>query len=319
MFIQFHLRVLLLSIFLTLQLTVFCYAEHDTQEEAGEPTLVDKTHQGISESLAAPSRWFDNFFSDPRTDEEPAGTFLRLRGSMISEEGEKLSFKGKAKARLRLPNLKRRFHLILSSEDEDLRDETLKDARSNRELAEREETSLALLYTQKRSSTFSLTHQVGLDLEDGLNPRVRSRVRYSIPIARESILTLAQAAYWEDDEGFGEESRIDYDFPLSNKKLLRATGRGLFSESSNGYEWLSMLQWLQSFSHKKALAVGSFVAGETRPQNHVTEYDAFIKYRQKIIKKWLFVELKPEAKWSRENDFKVAGIFTLTFEVQFYD
>lgn len=308
----------LLTFLLTITSTPACFAADDEPDPANS-TLIDRTHRGISESLSAPARWFDNFFHNPRIEEEPAGTFLRLRGSIIAEEDEKLSYTGKAKARLRLPNLKRRFDLILSSEDENLRDETLKDARINRELAARGETSLALQFTQTRSTELTLTHQVGLDLEDGLNPRIRSRVRYAIPIADESIMTLAQAIYWENEEGFGEESRVDYDLPLRKDMLLRATGQGFFSESSNGYEWLGMLQWLQSFSHKKALAVGSYVAGETRPQNQVSEYDAFLKYRQRIIKKWLFVELRPEVKWSREKDFKATGIFTLTFEVQFDD
>ncbi|WP_303720336.1 hypothetical protein [Malonomonas rubra] len=252
-------------------------------------------------------------------DEEIAGTSLRLRGSLIAEDGEKLSFKGKVKAQLYLPNLTNRFHLILSSEDEDLRDEALKDSRINQELANGQDTSLALQYTQERNTQFSLTHRIKIDLENEFNPHLGSRVRYSIPIAQESLLTLTQAVFWENKEGFGEESRIDYDLPLNKSMLIRTTGRGFFSESSNGYEWLTMGQWLQSFSHKKALAIGSYVVGETRPQNHVTEYDSFIKYRQRIIKKWLFIELKPEVQWRREKDFDPTGIFTLTFEVQFND
>lgn len=314
----FSFKLIFILFFLLLSVPPFpCFANDINQPDPFEPTLIDNAHRRISDSLAAPSNWFDNFFQDPRFDEEPASTFLRLRGSIITEEGERLSFKGRVKARLRLPNLKRHYHLILSSEDDDLRDEILKDARVNREAGEREETTLALQYTQQRSNEFSLIHRVGLDIEDELNPHIRSRARYSIPIADESILTLAQTVSWENIEGFGEETRIDYDLPINETMLIRASGNGLFSESSNGYEWLSMLQWLQSFSHKKALSIGSYVAGETRPQNHVTEYDTFIKYRQRIAKKWLFVELKPELKWTREKNFKATSIFTLTVEIQF--
>lgn len=319
MLFRFQLRLTLLPLLLIFLPGSLCYAENDIMQEESEPTFVDQTHQEISESLVGLTRWFDKFFQDPRFDEEPAGTSVRLRGSVISEEGEKLSFKGRAKAHLKLPNLKRRFHLVLSSEEDDLRDETLKDARINRKLTERDKNNLALQYTQERSALFSLTHRVGLDFNDGPTPRVRSRVRYSIPIADESLLTLTQAVFWKSSEGFGEESRIDYDFPLSEKKLIRTTGLGLFSEESNGYEWLGMLQWLQSFSHKRALAIGGFVAGETRPDNDVTEYDIFFKYRQRFLKKWLFVEFKPEVNWARDNNFESSGIFTLTLEAQFYN
>ncbi len=296
------------------------YADHENSTPETDPDFVDRTHRTISDSLSAPSRWFDSFFSDPRSDEEFAGTLLRLRGSATINEGDGVDYDGKVKARLRLPNLKRRLHLILSSEEDDIRDANLKDRRINKELADNnDETTLALQYTQERSTSFSLTHRIGLDLEDGLNPDIRSRVRYSLPIADQSLLTLAQAVFWENEEGFGEETRIDYDIPFRKNMLLRTTGRGLFSESSNGYEWLTLVEHLTSFSHKKAISVGAFTAGETRPQNHVTEYNTFVKYRQAFIKKWLFFELNPEVSWLREKDFKAATAFTLTLEIQFGD
>ena len=317
MFFKLQRGLLFLTFLLILPLSSLCNAEHDELQDNSEPTFIDQAHQDISKSLAAPSQWFDNFFQDPRTEQEIAGTFLRLRGSIVTEEGEEVSFQGKVKAHVRLPNLQRRFHLILSSEDDDLHDDTLKDSVVKRNLAKSNKTTLALQYTQKRSTRLSLTHRVKLGFNDGPTPRIRSRVRYSIPIAKESLLSLTQAISWEDSEGFGEESRLEYDIPFSETKLLRTTGLGFFSESSNGYEWLGMMQWLQSFSHKRALAFGGYIAGETRPKSYLTIYDVFLKYRQRVFKKWLFIELKPEVQWERENGFESVGIFTFTLEAQF--
>jgi hypothetical protein len=288
------------------------------EEEAPQPSLLDVTHQEISERLTAYSRWFDKFFSDPRFDEEPGETLLRLRGSTRLTEYEGLSYDGKIKALLDLPNLKRRFHLILSSERDDLREETLKDARINRELARNtSDTTLALQYTQKRSGEISLTHRFGVDLEDGLNPQIRSRIRYSLPIAKQSLLSLTQAVFWENHDGFGEESRIDFDVPLYQNMLLRTSGQGLFSQSSRGYEWLAMVQWLTSLTNDRAFSLGAFTTGETRPQNRLIEYNLFSKYRQRFIKKWLFFEVQPEVYWLREKDFQTTFALTLTLEIQF--
>jgi len=290
----------------------------DPDQEPRQPALVDRAHQEISDRLDAPSRWFDNFFSDPRSDEEAAGTQLRLRGSTTFVERDGVHFNGDIKVRLRLPNVKRRLHLILSSEDEDVRKETLKDARVNRELADQKtDTSLALRYTQERSSTLSLTHHVGADLEDGFNPRLRSRVRYTVPVAEQSLLSLTQAVFWEKKTGFGEESRIDFDLPLKENMLLRTSGQGLYSETSQGYEWLTMLQLLTSFSQNRALAIGTFTVGETDPKKRAVEYDIFIKYRQRIFRQWLFIELKPEIYWHRNQDFRATSLFTLNLEIQF--
>lgn len=314
---HWHIYALIILALNSFSFSAFAAADKVPREQP-PPTAVDRTHQTISTSLAAPSRWFDSFFADPRKEEELAGTYLRLRGSVILDERDGIGFDGDTKVRLRLPRMKRRFHLVLSSEEDDVRDGTLRDARSNRELAaQNEKTTLALEYTQERSSKFSLIHRAGMDLEAGLNPNIRSRVRYLLPIAEQSLLNFTQVLFWEKVDGFGEESRIDYDIPFTENMLLRATGQGLFSESSNGYEWLVMLQWLASFSHKKAINVGAFAEGETRPQNHVTEYNLFVRYRQKFIKKWFFFELKPELYWPQESDYSITTAFTLTLEVQF--
>jgi len=296
------------------------------QETTPQVSFLDLGHKKISSSLAAPSRWFDRFFYNPRLDDNPrlseesAGTSLRLRGSIIAEEGEDLRSAGKVKARLRLPSLERRFHLILSSEDETLPDESLEDSPIYQEPDRNDETSLALQYTQERSTEFNLTHRARLHInKNELNPQLLSRLRYSIPVAEESILTLAQSLFWVNEDGFGEETRLDYDHPPSSRTLLRTTVEGIFSEASNGYEWLTMVQWLQSFSNKRALAVGAYVTGETRPQNLVIDYGTFLKYRQRIAKKWIFFEVKPELNWHREDNFHPVGILTLSLEVLFED
>ena len=285
-----------------------------------EPTLIDRTHQTISDRLTSTSRWFDDFFSDPRSDEETAGTLLRLRGTASLTEGEDVHFDGQFKAIVNLPNLERRFHLILSSEEDSLHDQILGDLRNDQELGKTgNDSSLALQFTQERTSSLSLIHRVELNLENGFNPQLRSRLRYSIPIARESLLNLTQAVFWENRDGFGEESRIDFNIPLTEKRLVRATTKGLLSETSQGLEWLAMLQYLGTLDHQQALSVGASMIGETRPENVLTKYNLFIKYRQRFLKEWLYFEVLPEVFWPRERDFTSTTALSLTLEIQFGD
>ncbi|MFO7577149.1 MAG: hypothetical protein R6W66_05425 [Pelovirga sp.] len=292
-------------------------AEPQLPQETAQPSRLDDAHENIGRGLSFVATWFDSFFSDPQFEEEAATTLLRLRGSGTLTEGEGMSYGTQVKVRLQLPHLKERFHLIISSEDSD--EPVAATALGPPRTAEQRtsDTSVALQYRKQRSSRFSFSHQVGLDLDGGLNPQLRSRVRYIIPVAEQSSLKLSQAVFWERQEGFGEESRIDYDMLLSPHSLLRTTVRGLFSESSDGLEWLGMQQWLKSFSKKRALALGLYTNGETRPANHVTEYGLFARYRQALLKPWFFVELKPELYWPRDRGFHSITAATLTFEIQF--
>lgn len=313
------LLLALISLLVSLPLAKVAAATDTLGEQNTEQaTILDRAHRGVSQRLVASSRWFDRFFGDPRSDEEPAGTLLRLRGSTIQTEGQGFRFDARLKAQVRLPRLKERFHLILASEETDLSDQPLKDPLINRELAEtNKDTSLALHYTQERNREFSLTHRLSLDLEDGLNARLSSRGRYSLPIFSEALLNLSQVLFWERQQGFGEESRVDFNQPLLTASLLRLSARGFYAEQSLGLEWLTMVEGLRSFGQKRALSLGFFTAGETQPQNSLNEYNLFVKYRQQLNKDWLFGELRPEVYWLRENSFQTTLACTLTLEIQF--
>ena len=288
------------------------------EQEQKAPTYVDKTHAGISERLHSASQWFDNFFNDPRIDAEPAGTRLRLRGSTTMEEGDGLSFSGKVKANVELPNLERRSQLIISNEDDDLRQDSDPESPSSDRLSlDEPSTAVGLQYTKRARKNFIYSNRLSVRLDDGLNPRLRTRGRYTLDVTESSLINLTQSFFWERVDGFGQENRIDYDYLLTKRNLLRTTFRGVFSETSNGYEWVASQQLLSSFSHKKALSTGAFVVGETRPDNFVTDYVIYTDYRPSFIKKWLFFELRPEVNWQREKDFKATLAFTFTLEVRF--
>jgi len=294
-------------------------AQEDKEQKQTNKSIIDKTHHGISVRLIAASQWFDNFFNDPRVDEEPAGTLLRLRGSATRTEGEGMSYKGRVKARLELPNLKNRYHLIFSSEDDDLKIPTKESTEAVNRVNNRQEeqTSLALQYTKRILDNFVFSHRLSIRIDKGLNPRLRTRARYIQPVTEKSLMSLTQSLFWEYEDGFGQENRIDFDYFIENNFLMRSTATGLYSEVSSGYEWLGMQQALFSFSDKRAITFGAYVRGETQPDNYLTEYVLFTEYRQNILKKWLFYEILPEIKWPREEKFSSVFAITATLEIRF--
>jgi hypothetical protein len=290
----------------------------EPKDNTAAPTQADIAHDNISASLNSASQWFDNFFSDPRIDAEPAGTLLRLRGSATLTENEGTSYKGKIKLNVVLPNLNNRYHLILSNEADDLKNGSSPATQTAEQLSTKEQaTTLGVQYTKHTNRDLIYTNRLSIQYDDGFNPQLLTRLRYPMPVTEKSLLNFTQSFSWEDNDGFGQQNRIDYDYILRENMLLRTTGHGLFSEASHGYEWLAIQQLLTSFSENKAITVGTYLVGETRPQNHVTEYVCFTEYRQSFIKKWLFVELRPEINWQRENNFKMATAFTVTVEARF--
>lgn len=284
------------------------------------PTRTDMTHMTITERLNLLTQSFDNFFNDPRIDEEPAGSRVRLRSSITTTEYAGVSVKGRVKANIELPNLKSRYHLILSNDDDNLSEtEDANPQATARLSAEEQSTSLGLQYTKRPKQNLIYSTRFSLRLDDGINPGLKSRIRYTVPVSKRAKFNLTQAVFWEKSEGFGQENRLDLDYILSGNILFRTSGIGLFSESSSGYEWAARQQLQASVGRRKAITVGASLRGETRPHNYVTKYNIFTEYRQSFIKKWLFLELLPEISWPREHGFKSVAAFTLTLEVRFGD
>jgi len=220
--------------------------------EERPPSPVDNLHRNLTASLRATAIYFDSFFGDRRADEEYDGTLLRLTGSAALRETEDPAVNGRVKARLKLPSLKRRLHLVFSSEDEDVTDVLAhEEAEKVAPKDVQEDSTLSLQFTQKRSAKYGLVHKVGLGFDGGLDPRVRSRFRVSLPLGRSSLVTLSQAVFWGRDEGLGEESRVSFEHPLSERTLLRETANARFSETSTGLEWILLSEVLSSFSNRR--------------------------------------------------------------------
>ncbi len=59
------------------------------------------------------------------------------------------------------------------------------------------------------------------------------------------------------------------------------------------------------------------MAGRTEPHWYVTEYGGSLRYRQRIHEKWLFLEVKPQASFPKEEGFGLTASLTVKLEVMF--
>jgi hypothetical protein len=77
--------------------------------------------------------------------------------------------------------------------------------------------------------------------------------------------------------------------------------------------------WL--FTHlidrRQSIAYEAGARAETRPHPRDTSYFSSIRYRRDLHRGWLFLELKPQLVFARENSFKADPAFVLTLETLF--
>lgn len=289
------------------------------RDEEGRPeSWLDRSHSYLSQRLCEPAAWFDGFFGDPRSLEEtPVGTFFRLRNAALWDETEGWKHRVQVRANVSLPRLSERIRLLVARDD-DL-EGSFDESRRFDDSDNRTRLGLRFLASEQARNRFDIDGTIRLS-SGGLNPRVRGRYRHVRGLSDRTLGRLTQTGFWEREDGFGTTTRLDWEWLPDRNRLVRWTGRGTFSEASEGVDWQSSLVAFQQLDRRTAIRgeLGAF--GFTRPSFETEEYFVAFRFRRQFLRHWLFYELQPEHAWpldldtgERRRDWR----FTLTLEIQF--
>lgn len=292
--------------------------ELSCRDAQGRPeSWLDRSHSYLSQRLCEPAAWFDGFFGDPRSFEEtPVGTFVRLRSSLQWDASEGWGLGLGLRANVLLPRVSERVRLLIARDNVD---EGFEDSASFADRDERTRLGLRFIASEDNRSQLDIDGTIGVS-GGGLNPRIRARYRYVHGLSATTLARATQSVFWEREEGLGTQTRIDWEWLPSRDRLVRWTGRGTFSEASEGVDWRSSLIGFQQLNTRTAVRLEAGAFGDTRPDFEVEEYFVAFRFRRQFLRNWLFYELQPEYAWPldevtgrRGSDWR----FTATIEIQF--
>jgi len=283
---------------------------------------VDGAHSYVSNNVEALSRRIDAFFGAERAYQEGSGTYIQIRGSSIYRKAGQLEFDNQVKARLDLPNLKRRFALVLESDP----DSTIADANNTsgdptlRESLDKQETAAASLQVilREERERWDIRLQPGIKLHMPPETFIRLRMRRPVPLSETWLTRYTLTPGWYDSRGWEMKGEFDLERGTGRDALFRASSEAvwLLDEPDN----LSLAEVI-SFSHplrlRERMAYAAGVTGETHPTFEDVSYFVNIRYRRDIHQGWLFLELKPQVDFLREENFKPDPSFAVTLEILF--
>ncbi|CAK0766129.1 conserved hypothetical protein [Gammaproteobacteria bacterium] len=290
-------------------------------------TWYDQSHAYLSKKFCEPAAWFDNFFSNERSDEERgAGSFVRWRNEFSFANRDGSAIRSQLSAKIELPNLNKRLHLLLFREDEDdtismLTDNPKSSFTTNSadtSISQRNRLNLGLRYNFSEGvlSHFSLSG--GVRAGTPLKPFVKGRYRHTQPLSEKSLARFTETVYWKNIDGFGETSHIDLEHQLTKENLLRWSNHATISELSRGVDLGSELSLLHQINERKAISFNIGAWGYTQPAT----FDSVTintRFRHNIYRGWFFYEIEPAISWPRDEQGKRNSVSTITFrfEVQF--
>lgn len=248
-------------------------------------------------------RWFDSLFGDTEDFKEEEVNGLALLGFEYNQyEG----FDPRARFRVRasLPNISKRWDLLLGRVDEDAfisdtqgQDQTF----YNPGLVERgrDDSWLLGLGHRRRGDRKGWDWSVGVRLRFPPVPYVKAQYYYSKAWTDSLDLRARQTFFWRKDDGFGTTSRADLAWGINERDVLRWEVVATASESRDGVEWYTGQTWYHLMGERTAFSFLTFATGDYDGPVAVREYGFNLIWRRPFTRDWLYLSLGPSVTWPR--------------------
>ncbi len=283
--------------------------EDSEQEEPRRRTIVDALHGTLTKSVQATATWLDSFFGDERYEIEENLTVVKLRYDAFREEDSRWDTNPEIDARLVLPQMQKKTHLIISGSPSDDFDGGLAPAHPPAGAApahEERRVTTALQYFFRATNRMNLSIRVGAQLQKG-SPVLFSGPRYryfcqDCPGPAWGT-RFTEELFWWTSKGWQSRTRIDLERSLPHDLFFRTSLDGEWTENITGYFYTLSFILRQPVTRSAAVQYEWSNSFETRPEHELETVALAIRYRQSFLRDWLFFEVAPQTRFPRERDF----------------
>jgi hypothetical protein len=126
----------------------------------------------------------------------------------------------------------------------------------------------------------------------------------------------------QKERGAGASINSIVDYVVNPSWLVRSWIILVSEDEVDGLGWTNNFIAYQSLSSRNALSYSVFISGETRNAVETQDFGFELRYRKRISREWLFIELSTGVSWPREfleevreSNFAIG----IDFEMQFGD
>jgi len=278
--------------------------------EAEDAALIDRTQQTVFTVVNSTSQWFDGFFGAASLDNSINQSNDVTRGLLALggrwDEADDFQTSGRFRAQFPLRAFKRRTRLLLGRGDtNDLIDgsetETVNNLPDQFSDFSDDDWLLGLGYTRKRGAANGFDFSIGASIRsDGLDPYARVTYRYTKGWGDNVLWRLRPRIFWQDSRGEGTSLTSIFDYVANPDVLLRSWVTLTTEKEVEGVGWDADFIAYQSINDQNAFSYRVFATGETDNLVEINDYGFELRYRRRIFREWLFLELSSGVSWPRE-------------------
>ncbi|RMF16025.1 MAG: hypothetical protein D6758_08780 [Gammaproteobacteria bacterium] len=274
-----------------------------------------------SQRLVATGRSVDGFLANTDSTDSPNHSYVKLSYSAVWKKSGIIENSPKARFKLDLPLTNKRFRLVVENEpaDEKPAEQRLREAT----LTDKERTSSP---TEGRLSASQFLHhwkwrgEIGLRIDVPADPFVRLKAKrhWQWPAYSDAGgTTFESSLFYTHIQHLGQKNSLTIDYPFGPSWLGRAYSEALWDDDDHRWTFVQSVAAFYTLDAKRLIENRVAWLGESRPSVRTTDYLYQFRYRQKLYKDWFFLQIVPEALWSRDEDWDFSPSLSVGFEIVF--
>jgi hypothetical protein len=293
------------------------FPEEDETEQKAMLSVLDSPHKYVSEYIEWLVTGVDKFFANEALYKYSTDSYVQLSGEALHEEMiAKTSYKARLRARVDLPRTKKKLKLLIDTDPTEKQDPISRSVDQTPTGTTQNSDVYASVQRERERKGWLIRPSVGVKLNLPLEPFAKLQFTNLYPYQYWQ-LRLNENLYWFDDTGFGSDSTFDFDLPVGDGNLFRATSFARWTEETNYFALSQTFAFYQTLSPTRKISYQIGAYGQTQPTWYMTQYLAVIRYRQNIHKDWLFFEIQPQVLYQKINDWNDEISLLLKLEMLF--
>jgi hypothetical protein len=288
----------------------------DTSDESGkkvapDENVADLSHRMLSENLIDISKAIDGFFAGDRVLEESVGSYGCMSANVFYKEGGDTDTYSDFCLKIDLPSTKKRWKLVITSDEEDEEERSLPQGAATLPAAEPQDTGAlaGFRYIAREEILRHINFDIGVKAKTPVDPFARARFR-RVWLPKPWLYRLTESIYWFKSTEGGVLSRVDVERAFAHDVYTRLTTEADFRDAENRFHLRQTIGIYRRVGKGKALNLEWQLYATTDNPNTKVQYYAYrARYRFNVWRDWFFVEISPQILYQREHDFHArAGI-----------
>lgn len=291
-------------------------------EEPSYFDWLDKPRDYISEQFISLSNRVDSFFAEERVFQESRSSYLRFFGDLVFKKGESSDFNPQLQAKVVLPALERRLHILLESNTDvtgELPTASVPTQSGAPQINVPSEFQAAVQVQVTDTPRWNINTDAGFRFHGlSLPPFVRARASRVQHIFNWQF-RFTEAVYWYEQSGMGESTQHDADYKFSDHYLGRLRTQATWSDHDQKFDFEQDFILYNPIDDSHALSYGASIYGESQPNSHINDYAVSVTWRTRIHREWLFFNVQPGLSWPETESFHITPSILFRIEAIFGD